>query len=227
MPEKHEDHHILIGALIVTILALIAVLGIFAYQIFYGNRLITVQRIEFDDTLLDDTLEAQQQFVEESINNSIESDEEPPAEEIIRTFQYPGTTRKPSFIYPRDWYTYSSSLITPAAGKLNTLLIDGEPIELEATDGPPAAIVIHTWKVDAQLQNEFETRTEYILDQRKEQNPITQTEQTEGATTTQIQTETEDILIYETANTAIEIYFTETSDTVEAIKASLDFSSIE
>lgn len=68
MQDKHEHHHWLIVTLSVCVLALTGVVAFFGYELFYGNRVVNVTRVEVNDESLDNTLEAQRNELEIYLN---------------------------------------------------------------------------------------------------------------------------------------------------------------
>lgn len=76
MEDKHEHHHWLIVILAICVLALTGIVGFFAYQLFYGNAVINVTRVEYSDEALDETLDNQRMQLEDYL----ETQEVTPAE---------------------------------------------------------------------------------------------------------------------------------------------------
>jgi hypothetical protein len=68
MEDKHEHHHWLIAILSVCVLALTGVVAFFGYELFYGDHVVNITRVEVTDQSLDNTLETQRADLEQYLN---------------------------------------------------------------------------------------------------------------------------------------------------------------
>lgn len=248
MPEKHEHHHWLIAILAIAVIVLIGLVAFFAYQLFYGDAVRTVKRIEFDESQLDEALNEQRQIIEKDLEQeareegeALEIDEDPTA-----IYSYSGTSIAPGFSYPADWHVFVSGTFSEQPGVLNTVFIGPQPIQILAgTDASPAPIhgsVINLTEFDLQSHATYadylvdSLTNEFVVDlqvsSRQEANGIltTVTGRQEGGLGADHNFE---YIVFETSNHAVSISFRDTiaesdDDTAwNQIKSSLDFSTIQ
>lgn len=238
--EKHEHHHWLILGLLICVLALIGLIGFFGWQIFYGDRIQTIKRVEVDDSFFDEVLDSNRQAIEENLG-PLEIPVTQVEEESFLTFK--SSAFSPGFQYPKDWHVFSSTQLDSRPGYVQTIILDEQPIQL--VEGETVfAVQIHTInRASADLEGAESYLAYHDLkhpDGEFYQESYRATSQVDGGTLTEIHASESgfiatdvEYLIYEGPGYSVVVTFTDAADdeednaTWEAIKSSLDFSSIQ
>lgn len=239
MNEKHEHHRRLMVMLSLAIVGLFAALLYFGYQIFYGNSVDVIKRVEVDSTFLDDALLQQTQLIEDGLPTF-----EAPVTSTTSTELSEATATKPSFSYPSNWHTFSWEHPHGDQVVINQILIDSKPIQLLDGDMPTYPVSINTLSRAAVLSSDYPSFAAQEASQFTGPSYTTYgttASQLPGGVLTDIHaglTEGVDSydfeeLIYETATTVVIVRFSDldSSDADntawEQIKNSLDFSTIQ
>lgn len=240
MAEKHEHHHWLIIGLLICILALVVLLGFFGYQLFYGNRIETIKRVEVDDSFLDEIIDEGRRAIDEDLG-PLEIPVTQIQDENLLTFK--GSAIAPGFQYPESWHIFSSTIFDSRPGYIETILIDDEPIQIGEGE---AFFAIHVSTID-RATADLEGASSYLAyhDLKHPSGDFysesyRSTKQTSGGSLTEIHARESGILdadiqyiIFESSSYSVAVKFTdllpgdEDNNAWETIKSSLDFSSIQ
>lgn len=242
MNEKHEHHPWLVLILVICALGLLALVGFFGYQLFYGDTISTVKRVEVDGSFLDDHVEENQRTVE----NNLDTLEIPvvEAESSIPLSTLEGTPISVGFSYPVDWHIFTTTVIDSRPGYIHSSFIDDQPIRLiegesfhsvtiSTIDRASADLGGHSFYLDFfddihPPSDPFYIETSRVTD-RIHGNFVTAIQATESG----ILEANVEYVIYETADYSVVVKFIDLdsgdADNLawEEIKNSLDFSTIK